>query len=261
MSLNSFGQVLIGPVVGGQVSFARFDDKGNYDLYKTKPYLGFHAGASISFRVRKSFFLQTSILYSQKGKRMDGKEDQDFSNSARYRYVDMPILYNKEYKFRFRENHYYKVQFGVGPLISYWLGGKGKLKSSELNENGINPPNYDLPYHITFGKNPEDVTKGQMNIQDPNRIQLGLNLSAGLILEPVGTDKYVHKFAITGGYSFGHSLLSTDSKGDFGLGGQLSYKEDLRVRMQTVTLSVAYFIDLKTEDRKKGKSTSKIRNK
>jgi hypothetical protein len=260
-TLDSFGQILIGPVLGGQATFVKYDNKANYDLYKTRPYLGFHAGASISFRVRKSFFLQTSILYSQKGKTMNGKQDQMFTNSSRYRYIDMPILYNKEYKFKFRDNHYYKVQFGVGPLISYWLGGNGTLKTSELNENGINPPNYDLRYHITFGKDPEDVVKGEMNIQNPNRIQLGMNFSAGLILEPLGSDQYVHKFAITANYSFGHSFLSPQSKGDFGLGGQLNYKEDLRIRMQAVSLSVSYFVDLRTEDRKKGKSTSKIKRK
>jgi hypothetical protein len=221
------------------------------------PYLGFHAGGSISFRVRKNFFLQTSFLYSQKGKKMEGKQDRLFKNDAKYRYLDVPVLFTREFKVRFKGNKFYKVQVGAGPTISYWLGGKGLLRNSDLNENGINPPNYDLPYHITFGKAPEDVVKGEMNVQHPNRVQLGLNISAGIILEPTG----LNKFMVTARYELGHSWMSQESKGDFGLAGNLNYNDDLRIRIQTISMSVFYYIDLKTEDRKKGKSTLKLKGK
>ncbi len=188
---------------------------------------------------------------------MEGKQDQVFKNAAKYRYIDMPILFTREFKVRFRKNKFYKVQLGAGPTVSYWLGGKGLLKNSDLNENGVNPPNYDLPYHITFGKAPQDVIEGEMNVQHPNRLQLGLNFSAGLILEPTG----LNKFMVTARYELGHSWLSPESKGDFGLGGKLNYEDDLKIRIQGIVLSVFYYIDLKTEDRKKGKSTLKLKGK
>ena len=253
----SFGQILVGPVIGGQVSFINFGDKSNKALYKVKPYFGFHAGGSISFRIRQNVFFQTSILYTQKGKRLVGKQDGLFKNFVKYRYIDVPILFTREFKVRFKGNKFYKVQLGAGPTVSYWLGGKGLLRNSDLSENGVNPPNYDLRYHITFGKAPENVTKGEMNVQHPNTVQLGLNISAGLILEPTG----LNKFMVTARYELGHSWLSQESKGDFGLAGKLNYDDDLKTRMQSIVLSVFYYIDLKTENRKKGKSTLKLKGK
>ena len=64
-------QILVGPVIGGQVGLITFKDKSNKDLYKMNPYFGFHAGGSISFRVQKAYFLQSSIIYYQRGKTLE----------------------------------------------------------------------------------------------------------------------------------------------------------------------------------------------
>ncbi len=251
---NLKAQILVGPVAGGQIGWITFNNKSNKDLYKAKPYLGFHAGGAISFRVQKAFFLQTSIMYSQRGKTLVGKVDKSFNITAKYKYIEMPILFTKEFKAKFGKKRFYKWQVGAGPTISYWLGGKGLLNSIDLNENGINPPNYDLPYHITFGKDPETVNQGEMNIENPNRIQLGVNFSGGLVFEPTG----LNKFMVTVQYQLAHSFLSPDSKGNFGLDGILYYEDDLQVRNQGLAVSIFYFIDLKTEEKNKGKSTIKL---
>jgi hypothetical protein len=188
---------------------------------------------------------------------MEGKLDPLFNNDVKYRYIDIPILYTKETKAKFGRDKYYKWYLGVGPSINYWLGGKGVLKNQDLNENTINPPNYDLPYHVTFNKNSEDVVQGQMNVEKPNRIQLGLNFSAGLIFEPID----LNKFMITARYQLGHTFMSEKSSGDFGIPGKLYYEDDLRIRTHSISLSLYYFIDLKTEESKKGKSTIKSRKK
>lgn len=237
------------------MSFLSFDNKDNKDLYSVGPSFGFHAGASLSFKVRNNFFLQTSILYSQKGKRLDGKEDETFKQVAKYQYIDMPILFTKEVKLKLGKDKFYKVHLGVGPQISYWLGGKGVLSNSDLNENGINPPAYDLPYRVTFGgaMDPAEIPDDEMNIEVPNRVQLGINLSAGFVFEP---DRF-NRFMVSAQYSLGHSFLSQESEGNFGLNGILYYKDDLHTRFHTASLSVFYFIDLQTETKNKGKSTIK----
>lgn len=251
--IESTAQVLIGPVIGGHTGWATFKDEEVKDLVRVKPYWGFSAGGSISFRVRKKFFLQTSILYSRKGKTIEGKSDQDLLNETKYNYLEMPILYMVEFKGKLgkKSNREFKWYLGAGPTVSYWLGGKGELFNSDLDEN------YDgrtLSYKITFDKNPEDVKAGEMNIQDANRIQLGLNISAGLILEPVGFNKIM----IAMRYEFGHSFLSRTNDGYFGgFDGELYYEDELQARLQTLNLSLHYFIDLKTDQKKKGKSTIK----
>lgn len=247
-------QIFVGPVIGGQAGVITFNDKSNKDLYKTKPYFGYHAGGSVSFLVQKVYFLQASLIYSQRGKTLEGKLDQSFKNKVKYNYIDMPILFTKEFKAKIGKSKVYKWSVGIGPNINYWLGGKGVLNTNDLNENGINPPNYDLPYHVTFGKTPEEVVVGEMNVENPNRIQLGLIFSAGVIFEPAG----FNKFMFTARYELGHSFYSPDSDGDFGLDGVLNYTDDLQVRNQGLALSLFYFIDLKTDQKNKGKSTLKL---
>ena len=251
----SRAQILVSPVLGGNVGWVVFDDKDVKDLYKVKPTLGFHAGGSISFRVQDRFFLQTSILYTQRGKILEGKLDRDMKLKARYHFIDVPILYTAEFEGHYQKMKAFKWYLGVGPIISYWLGGKGTLWHSDLNENLINPPDYKLPFKVTYKKDSASVKQGQMNISDPNRVLLGLNISAGLILEPLG----YHKVMVTLRYELGHSFYSRTSKGDFGLPGKLSYQDELQVRNQGLAVSLFYFIDLKTSEKDKGKSTLKIK--
>jgi hypothetical protein len=94
-----------------------------------------------------------------------------------------------------------------------------------------------------------------MNVEDPNRWQLGLQVSTGVIFEPWGNRKVM----VTGRYILGHSYLSAGSDGSFGLDNILYYQDELSVRNKEIALSLYYFIDLKTEERKKGKTTSKIK--
>jgi Outer membrane protein beta-barrel domain len=251
------GQILVGPVIGGQVNWMRFDEKEHRDIYNLKPIYNFHAGASISFRAQKRFFLQTSFLYTQKGKVLEADDGSNTSNNVRYKYIDVPILYTAEFKSMSGRDKVFKWYLGVGPTISYWLGGKGVLISDDLNENGINPPNYDLPYKIVFNKDPLAVASNEMNIREPNRIQLGLNISAGLVFEPIR----MQRFMINARYSFGQSYFSKsgETKGEFGLPGIVYYEDELKIRSRELVLSLHYFIDLKNADRKKGKSTIQIK--
>jgi hypothetical protein len=257
-SIPGYSQILVGPVIGGQLGWASFEDKENKDLYSISPKLSWHAGASVAFRVQKRFFLQTSVLYSQKSKMIDGKIEKYFYNETKFNYIDVPILYTAEFKAKLGRDKVYKYYIGVGPTVSYWLGGKGVLRHDDLNENGINPnKGYTLPYTITFNKKPEDVKQGEMNVEDPNRLQLGLNISTGIIFEPMG----IHKIMVSTRYEFGHTLMSRTSKGYFGIPSLLSYEDNLRVHNNTLVLSLHYFLDLKTEEKNKGKSTIKPKKK
>ena len=166
----------------------------------------------------------------------------------------MPILYLVEFKGKLskKSNREFKWYLGAGPTISYLLGGKGVITDGDLIEEDIQ----SLSYKITFGKDREDVKAQEMNINDANRIQLALNLSAGLILEPVGFNKIM----VAMRYEFGHSFFSRTQDGYFGgFDNILVYEDELQIRMHTLNLSLHYFIDLKTDQRNKGKSTIKTK--
>jgi hypothetical protein len=256
ISFYSDAQILVGPVAGGQFNWMVFDDQDYKEDYNLKPQLNYHVGGSIAFRAQKRFFLHTSFLYTQKGKSLESTDNAGTTNNMKLKYLDVPILYTAEFKAKLGREKVFKWYFGVGPTVSYWLGGKGVLVHGDLNENGINPPNYDLSYKITFKKDPETVQPNEMNVVEPNRIQLGLNASAGLIFEPV--DK--HRVMVNLRYSFGQSFLSKEGDGQFGLPGILFYEDELQVRSRELILSAHYFIDLKTSERKKGKSTLKVKS-
>ena len=254
---ESLAQVLIGPVVSGNVGYPVFKDKELRDKLDIKPGFGYNLGASLSFRVQKRFFLQTSLLYSRKVKVLEEKQvdsfyDADFSNTLKLNYIEMPILYTAEFKGKLSKkgNKEFKWYLGVGPTISYWLGGKGELTDGDLLEINVN----SVPYKVTFDKNQEDVKRGEMNVTNPNRIQLALNVSTGLILEPVGFNKIM----IALRYEFGHSYLSPDGDGYFGgFDGDLYYQDDLQIRMHTLNLSLQYLLILKQINETKARAPSR----
>jgi len=64
----SLGQILVGPVIGGQMSFITFGDKSNKALYKVKPYFVFTPEeAFLSGSGRISFYrLPSSIPKREK---------------------------------------------------------------------------------------------------------------------------------------------------------------------------------------------------
>jgi hypothetical protein len=243
-------QVLVGPVAGGQYSWTNFDDKELKDIYKVKPVPGFHAGVGLSFLVRKRFFLHGAFLYSTKGKVIEGKEDKLLRNKVRYRFIDVPILYTVDFKARLGGNKEFKYYLGLGPNISYWLGGKGEIYTTDFSELGEVEPR---KYTIAFNKSPEEVTDGEMSVQDPNRIQLGLNIGGGFEFEPAGFSKIM----FTVRYEFGHSFFSKTTDGVF---QDTYYNDILRSRNQGFRVSLSYLFDLRVEDRKRGKSTIKRKN-
>ncbi len=104
-------QILVGPIVGLNYSWTSFGDRDKREEYNVKPVLGYHIGGHIAFKVRKRFFLHTSIIYSTKGKTIDGKLDPLLHNKVTYNYIDVPILYTVDFK----------AKIGKGPTFKYFL--------------------------------------------------------------------------------------------------------------------------------------------
>lgn len=239
-------QILIGPVVGPQVSWVSFDKYGSSrGVYKQQPVYGFHAGLGVSFRVHKRFFLNTAFLYSTKGKRLEGSSDPLLKFKSNYNYIDVPMTYTVEFLHKVGKVKQYKFFFGIGPNISYWLGGKGSISNSQLSEVIIDR----LDYKIVFDKDENDYADNEMNVRDPNRFQFGLNFATGFVFEPLG----YQKVSLTLRYELGGSYLSPDHPGTFRLTNE--YKDDLRIHIQGIRVSAAYLIDLRNSEAKKGKST------
>lgn len=239
-------QILVGPVVGPQVSWVSYDRFGDSrGKYNQQPVWGYHAGLGVSFRVHKRFFLNTAFLYSTKGKSLEGKEDKLLKFKSRYNYIDVPMIYTVEFLHKVGKVKQYKFFFGIGPNVSYWLGGKGYIENSQLSEVIIDR----IDYKIVYDKEENDYAEDEMNVTDANRWQFGLNFATGFVFEPLG----YQKISLTLRYELGGSYLSPNNPGTFRLTNE--YKDDLRTHIQGFRLSASYLIDLRNEDAKKGKST------
>jgi hypothetical protein len=245
----SSAQLLIGPVAGVNYSWAKIDDPDLKDNYTVKSVVGFNAGFHTAFKVQKRFFLHTSILYSTKGRIIENTVDELY-NKVVYKYIDVPITYMVDFKRTIAGGKEFKYSIGMGPTISYWMGGKGTITDKETYELGEGK----TPYRIVFHEPPYSVQENQMVVEHFNRFQFGLNFTASLIFEPI-PDK---RIMISARYDVGHSYLSKDSNGQFKSTG---YQDPLKSRNKGFRISIAYLIDLKTDQRKKGKSTSKITKK
>jgi hypothetical protein len=243
LRLPAFSQLLVGPEVGVNYSWTSFRKDNLGDQFTMSPVVGFHAGGHLAFKVRNRFFLHASLLYATKGRVLKGKLDGFLHSSVRYNYIDMPINYTVDFRGKIGKDKEFKYFLGVGPNISYWLGGKGKFYNSELEENNEER----LSYTIKFKTPLEDQPTDEMRIANPNRMQLGLNVVAGIIFEPGHKQRVI--FSVH--YERGHSNLAK-SNGNF---SGLYYAEPLKSRNQGFRISLAYLVDLKTEERKKGKST------
>lgn len=237
-------QLLIGPVVGGNYSWIVFDDKELKNSQSVSPVFGYHAGIHLGFTIRKRFFLHTSIIYSTKGKEINGIDDELLKNKATYQFIEMPILYAIDFKRQLGEKSF-KYFIGVGPNISYWLGGKGTLSNSELTEVFIDKQDHT----VVFEQDELSLQADQMNVADPNRFQLGLNLGAGIELEPARNQRLL----LTARFELGHTFFSGDTDGYFPT--VIAYQDEMRARNQGLRLSASYLFDLKLKERKKGKST------
>jgi len=253
---GALAQLLIGPEVGANYSWVSFDDIDLKNTYKVKPVVGYSAGMHVGFRVRKRFFLHLSLLYSTKGKTLELKDENkanpydvhNLHDKVRYNYIDLPIIYTVDFKGKIGGNKEFKYNLGIGPVVSYWLGGKGTIENNDTYEfsTGI------VPYKVVFYKDPKNGTDNEMIVQHPNRLQLGLNVTGSIIFEPLPG----RQIMLTARYELGGTFLSSQSNGQI---HPTIFQEPLASHNRGFRISLAYLLDLKTDQRKKGKSTSTIR--
>ncbi len=239
----AFSQLLVGPEVGVNYSWTSFRESDLKDRFSVKPVIGFHAGGHIAFKVRKRFFLHASLLYSSKGRLLTSNYDRMLKSTSRYSFIDMPVNYTVDFKGKIGKGKEFKYFLGIGPNLSYWLGGSGKFYNSELEEDNLG----ELSYKIKFNPADTDESEDIMGVTRANRLQLGLNAVAGMVFEPWINQRIM--FSVH--FELGHSNLAK-SDGTF---SGLYYAEPFKARNQGFRISLAYLVDLKTEERKKGKST------
>lgn len=258
-------QFFIGPTAGGQASLMAIYDKTDPTAsdYYSSPGLGFHAGAMASMQVKKRYYLTGSIEYSQKQKVIHLKGDGLYKDVTNLHYIDVPIYFSLEFT-QARGNFtgkggklvVYDWFLGAGPVVSYWLGGRGRLSSSYIKED------YDKdkqPYTLVFDRPPGDLDAeadiDHINVPDPNRVQFSINITGGMAFQPIGFQKII----VSAGIEFAQSFLSKEENAF--IPGSFVEKSITRGKNNNLRVSVGYVIDTRVSERSKGKSMSKVKRK
>jgi len=244
------GQIIrVGVKAGPQLSWFKSDDPKYRAVADIKPVIGFHAGAVISFKVKDRYFLTTELIYSQKGKVATGKVDPDLNDKVTYHHIDLPVLFAYHFKGHIAKTREFKWYVNAGPNISYWLGGRGVIESGDIKENHLS----EVKYKIKFGERPNNNDIDILYIKEAQRLQFGMNVGAGIILEPGGNRKVMVDLR----YEIGHTRIGTPESSQFLVAAD--YQDNLKGRNKGLRLSIVYLLEFSTRsaDINKGKSTSK----
>jgi opacity protein-like surface antigen len=242
------GQIIrAGIKAGPQLSWVSVDDPKYKTVATVRPTAGFHAGLVLAFKVKDRYFLNTEYIYSQKGKSVKGKVDPNLDDRVVYHHIDVPVLFAMHFKGKLAKTRQFKWYINAGPNTSYWLGGKGVIKSGDLIENGMS----ELKYKIDFGSRPDHNHADILYVNDVNRLQFGMSIGAGLLLEPADKQKVMIDFR----YEIGHTRIGTPESSQFLIPSD--YQDSLKGRNKGVRLSIVYLFEFSSDrkERNKGKST------
>lgn len=237
----AWSQLLIGAKAGFQMSKVGYDDKDYYDEHKVFFKPGYNVGAVLNYKVSNAFSLHTELFFSSKGK-VEKKESYNIKNVVTYHYLDLPLMLRVSHhgKIKKQRVEYY---FNTGPSFTYWLGGKGNLRSDEL-------PEYidrnQLKYKIDFK---ESAYYENLYVGEPNRVQMELNLGGGAIFDMARGQKLM--VDIRYAFGIGQTFLGTKEGGYFGL---TDYHDNLEGVNHVISLSAAYLFEIDVRQMlKKGK--------
>lgn len=246
---QSNAQYWFGPKVGLQrTDFIYQDDEYKKDsTFDIGADYGFHAGGVIIYQVDDRYAVHGELLWERLTKLVTEKEGEPVPiySKSNYNYLSVP--------FSFQINlgrgpvHLYA---GIGPKISYFLGGTGLLDLDEFDEASGEPKDY----RFVFKQQKSDgVTR--LAVPEANRWQFSLTANAGTFLDLQGGGR----LSIDLRYSFGHSNVGFNDNPDFN--DFVGYSENFRYRQNILSLSLSYLFEFDVAEQSKGMSTLEDSNK
>jgi hypothetical protein len=247
--IDSFSQFSIGPKIGGQLQKVTFHTQEFREQFNSKVKHGFLAGFSMGLPVSRALMLKMDLAYTNRGRKVL-VEENGWTLNEMHHAIELPVqlLIMKEGQViqtgLFEQIGPFTWYFGVGPNISYWLGGSGKLQTQVAMSN----------YTISYGGKESDFN--YISFTDVNRLMWGLDFSFGLISPFANGNTLVTDLKFT----YGHSDLG---KEDSSYMPVLGFADNLASNYRILTLSFSYWYETNLLELKKGKSTGgqKIKTK
>lgn len=246
---SSQGQILTGPLVGGQATSVKYSslyEGVNFSQDFTPNYL---IGWSYTYAVSEAVAFHSELFFSQKGKSQyyNSTSTRIIEHNTHLQFLEAPVLLRITRPFYQNKAAWF---INVGPQLSYWLGGRGSMKTYTFFGS---PETEELTYKIKFsGTEPTDEL---IIATDANRIQLGLALGGGI---SVPINRQGHQIMINIRYIMGTTQLSGNESFPV---GTTDIEEYMGYRHNALQLSTAYVFPIDVLGIRRGKSTRKVKHR
>nr|WKN36883.1 outer membrane beta-barrel protein [Tunicatimonas sp. TK19036] len=245
----SQGQILTGPLVGGQATMVRYStlyEGVDFSQNLSPNYLG---GWSYTYAVNEALAFHSELVFSQKGKiqHYNSSSTRVIEHTTRFQFLDAPVLLRITRPFYQKKATWF---VNAGPQLSYWLGGRGILKTYTFFGS---QETEDQEYKIRFSgsKTADEVIVAT----DANRVQFGLAVGGGISL-PV--NRQGHQIMVNVRYVMGTTQLTGNES--FAV-GTTDIEEYLGYRHNALQLSTAYVFPINIMGIRRGKSTHKVKHR
>jgi len=250
-TLGANAQFWFGPKIGGQLITPRYNNEARKDSFDISSKVNWHAGIALDYSTKSKFEVHTELVYMRVNNRSESTDlfTQEVDSKTTNHYLSAPLMA----RMIFFQASKIKLLAQAGPRLSYWLGGKGTLRTSEIIQFG----DEEIEYDIMFADLDEEALQstditGKHLITKPNRLQYALDIGFGGIWEISPNQRVI----LDAKYSFGHSYMSFND-GNL-ITDALVYEEDMEYNTNMLVLSLSYMYGYDVVGRRKGKSTSRV---
>lgn len=238
LSFQSFSQVKLGVKAGLNVNSFAYDLKDSDDEKEakdaTKSKIGYHVGLAADFGITESLSLQTGLMWTNKGAKIEFSEkytetdggleytvEEEAEITRSLNYLEIPV------------NLAYKVsgfQVHAGPYVAFGVGGKEegeyKLKMTAMGQTFNESESYetDIKFKNTVEESDFDDDE---DVDFVRALDYGLNFGVGYMAGPV---------LLSANYSLGMGNLTPDFDGD-----DDDSADDNKIKNRVIGVSVTYF--------------------
>ena len=227
--------------VGGGLSYVTYTRQEFKNLYHSEMKPTFKGGLSLNIPLTNSFELYSEYNYAMRGRKVQAVENEWTMNEMHH-YLEIPIMFNLKRTGEIKKIGPFKQIgpftwiVGVGPNISYLLGGSGTLETyARQTDYKISFEGHESDYHyLTF---------------DPvNRWQWGLDIHLGL-LSPLANGK---ELLTSLKFTYGHTNLGSYDGSNIPI---LGFTDNIAHSYKILTISFSYLFHIDLREFYKGKST------
>jgi len=253
-TIGANAQFWFGPKVGGQLITPQYNNQARKDSFDITSKVNWHAGIALDYSTDAMFEVHTELVYMRVNNRSISTDlfTQTVDSKTTNHYLSAPLMA----RMIFLRRSKIKVLAQAGPRLSYWLGGKGTLSTSELIQFGDDKIEYDIMFSDLEQSELESTSiRGKHLITKPNRLQYALDIGFGGVWEMGPSQRLILDIK----YSFGHSYMSFND-GNL-ITDAIDYEEDMEYNTNMMVFSLSYMYGYDVVGRRKGKSTSSIDKK